>query len=297
MAFENELAYGMHLKAWVWITMSETMVDNVKVIRLFLLDVADELSKGEISFPTFMNATLKIRTALNKASINADELAKIVITEPLLAAKVVKLANSVAINPSGNVISDVKTAVVRIGFNSVRSLAIALAMEQLVQSKSLKGHERLGKAYWDHCVDVAAHCYVLAKRFTRINPHEAMFAGIVHNIGAFYLLSRLCSRTDLSIDEEDLVRLISEWQVSISHAILSALALPEEVTEAVGNQESAMEGESPTTLSEVLYTAVQLSNSHPAKDETPSNETMQRLASEMSGSEADRASLVTALVC
>lgn len=271
------------------------MADKIDAAHKFLLKVAEELSRGDLTFPTFIDATLKVRSALNKPDISADGLARIVLTEPLLSAKVIRLANSAAINPSGVPIGDVRTAVIRIGFNSVRTLAIALAMEQLVQSEMLKGHERLARVHWDHCVDVAAHCYVVAKRYTRINPHEAMFVGVVHNIGAFYLLARLGNRTDIAARDDELVRVLDEWQISISHAVLSALEMPDDVSNAVADQEVPLEGEIPKTLAEILYTSIRLSASHPSPESLKCDETVRKLSGDLAESGAERLSLVTAM--
>ena len=51
-----------------------------------------------------------------------------------MSTKVVRMANSVAMNPSGRAIADVRSAITRIGMEAVRSVSFAVALEQLLRS-------------------------------------------------------------------------------------------------------------------------------------------------------------------
>ena len=66
-----------------------------------LEDIAKDLSGSEITFPTFLDITFQVRTALKDPNLNVDQLAKLVGAEPLMSAKIIRMANSVAMNPSG----------------------------------------------------------------------------------------------------------------------------------------------------------------------------------------------------
>ena len=54
-----------------------------------LQDIAKDLAKGDISFPTFSAATVEVRKALEDPNVNADKLARVVSREPLLSAKLI----------------------------------------------------------------------------------------------------------------------------------------------------------------------------------------------------------------
>lgn len=224
----------------------------------FLLKIADDLSSGDVSFPTFLDAAMKIRMAMNNPNLTVDELARIVATEALVSAKAIRLANSVALNPSGREISDVKTAVIRVGFASIRTLAISVAMQQLMLQKEMGPYLANAKALWEHSIEVAALSFVIAKRLTKLNPHEAMFAGLVHDIGHFYLLSQIAQNPGIARDDEEVARILYEWHASIGHAVLGALDAPEVILQAVADHEDKFEGETPTSLAEVLYMANEL---------------------------------------
>ncbi|HWS13237.1 MAG TPA: HDOD domain-containing protein [Rhodocyclaceae bacterium] len=221
----------------------------------FLEHLAADLSKGEVSFPTFIDATVKVRLAVNDPSVTADRLARIISAEPLLSAKVVKLANSAALNQTGKEISDLKKAVLRVGFAAVRTTAVAVAMEQLVASKDLDAFRQTSQTVWQHSLDVAAISYVLARKLTKLNPDEAMFAGLVHDIGHFYLMSRASKYPELTEHSEELGPLLQEWHASVGHAVLDALGLPEGILKAVDEHELPNYSMPPRNMSDVLIAA------------------------------------------
>ncbi|MCE1172533.1 MAG: HDOD domain-containing protein, partial [Azovibrio sp.] len=103
-----------------------------------LEDIARDLSSDEVTFPTFLDITFQVRTALKNPNLNVEQLAKLVGAEPLMSAKIIRMANSVAMNPSGREVADVKTAIVRVGMEAVRTVSFAVAMEQLLQSKQMQ---------------------------------------------------------------------------------------------------------------------------------------------------------------
>jgi HD-like signal output (HDOD) protein len=226
-----------------------------------LEDIARDLSGNEVSFPTFLDVTFKVRAALKNSKLNVEQLAQVVGVEPLMSAKIIRMANSVAMNPSGRVVADVKTAIVRVGVEAVRTVSFAVAMEQLIQSKPMQAFVGLSRRLWEHTAHVAALCRVLATKWAvSINGDEAMFVGMVHDIGAFYLLSRAAHFPELIEDQEELFTLLLGWHDNIGHALLSALGQPEAVLIAVQEHEQDREIKMKKTLSDVLYVANKIAN-------------------------------------
>lgn len=204
----------------------------------FLQAIAADLARGKIAFPTFSRATIKIRTALDQPDIDADRLAQAISTEPLLAARLVQMANSAALNPGGRPVGDVPNAILRVGMASVRSVAVAVAIEQLRAEARHPAFQPFAEAAWRHSVEVAAVAQVLAKRLSRINPDEALFAGLVHDIGHFYLLSQAQHYPELEQDPDQLAHVLAEWHPSIGRALLHEFQLSEGVLEAVAEHEN-----------------------------------------------------------
>lgn len=212
-----------------------------------------EIEQGEVVFPTHAHVALQVRLALDDPEIHLEKAASVVQMEPMLAAKVVGLANSVAFNRSGRTISDVRSAVTRLGLTMIRGLSTALIMRQLAETQST-AHETLAARLWEHSSHVAALSHVLARRVSRQNPDMALFAGIVHEVGNFYRLSRAASYPELlesGIDEP--------WQQGgealITRAVMKALAVPAQIFEAVETQWTGKVTIPPVNLADTLYLA------------------------------------------
>jgi len=225
-----------------------------------LEDIAKDLSGDEISFPTFLDITFQVRTALKDPNLNVEQLAKLVGAEPLMSAKIIRMANSVAMNPSGREIADVKSGIVRVGMEAVRTVSFAVAMEQLLKSKQMQPFENISQKLWEHTSHVAALCRTLARKIAKINGDEAMFAGLVHDIGVFYLMSRAANFPEIVNDKAELHSLLVGWHDNIGHALLSALGLPESVLVAVLEHENDREIKDIKTLPDVLYVANKIAN-------------------------------------
>ncbi len=200
---------------------------------LFLQELAEDLSRPEIAFPTFSDATLRVRAALNNPLHSAAQLATVVASEPLLAARLIKVANAAAFSRGGAQVADVKSAVVRVGSTTVRSVATAVAVDQMLQSADLKPHRKKAEAIWQHSIDVAMLAYVIARGISRVNPDEALLAGLLQDIGHFYLLSRVKSYPDVANDPQELDALLDEWHVGIGCSILVSMDLPAATVNAV----------------------------------------------------------------
>ncbi len=225
-----------------------------------LEDIAKDLSGDEITFPTFLDITFQVRTALKDPNLNVEQLAKLVGAEPLMSAKIIRMANSVALNPSGREIADVKSGIVRVGMEAVRTVSFAVAMEQLLKSKQMHAFDNISQKLWEHSSHVAALCRVLARKLAKINGDEAMFAGLVHDLGVFYLMSRAANFPELVADKAELHALLVGWHDNIGHALLSALGQPESVLIAVQEHEIDREIKEIKTLSDVLYVANKIAN-------------------------------------
>lgn len=225
-----------------------------------LEDIARDLSGSEVTFPTFLDITFQVRSALKNPNLSVDQLAKLVSAEPLMSAKIIRMANSVAMNPSGREIADVKSAIVRVGMEAVRTVSFAVAMEQLLKSKQMQAFEGVSKRLWEHTAHVAALCRVLARKLAKINGDEAMFAGLVHDIGVFYLMSRAVNFPELVADKPEMHALLTGWHDNIGHALLSALGQPATVLDAVLEHENDRPITEVKTLSDVLYVANKIAN-------------------------------------
>lgn len=225
-----------------------------------LKSIAAQASRGELSFPTNVDATLKLQRALNEPECHTDMAARLVQTEPLLAARTVAIANSVAYNRAGHDVTNVRAAVQRVGFRTLGALAASVIVRQLASEIVDPGLRAKADALWIHSAHVAALAQVIARRVSFVDPETAMFAGIVHEVGGFYLLSRAEEFPGL-LDEGAAGEssCAEEWiehgEVAIGRGVLLKLGVPVPVMGAIEALWNGMRALPPETLGDTLLLA------------------------------------------
>lgn len=220
-----------------------------------LRKIAAELERGEVSFPTHAQVALKLQRALGDPDCHVDEATRLVKAEPLLAARVVAVANTSAFNASSRAITDVRTAVLRLGFRYLRSLASGVVTRQLAVTSSASDRA-MAAQLWEHTAHVAALAHVIARKVTHLDPETAMFAGIVHEVGAFYLVSRAGEYPGLL--DEDFSAWTETGEADVGRAVLHALSVPPAVVEAIEVCWQGFLALPPATLGDTLLLADEL---------------------------------------
>jgi HD-like signal output (HDOD) protein len=225
----------------------------------FIRALAGELSGGKVDLPSFPEVAVRVRRVLSDPKSSVDQVVRVVGSEPALAARLMRIANSASLNRSGKVITELRTAISRIGYNMVRSASISFAMAQIRNSNKLAGLEHHLQDVWQRSTRVAAFGYVLAKACTRsrINPDEAMLTGMMHSIGKLYVLTRAASHPELFANTAVLDEIVEQWHPSIGKAILENWEFSEAMAQAVGDQEELDRTEPEVAdLSDIIAVAV-----------------------------------------
>lgn len=235
--------------------------------RQFYRAMEAELASGELDFPTSMDLGMRIRRALEDPDCGAEDVARLVNLEPLLAAHVVRIANSAMYHPSGADIADLRSAVMRIGVNNVKPLALSLITRQIAQSGT-PATRRAAEQLWRHTIEVAALAWAIAVEVPSVNAEQALYAGLVHKLGSFYLIARAKEYPELLAQDGELSDLVRYWSPRVSREVLIALGTPTTIADAVEESELFFEGWPPRSLSDVLYIAnVSADTSDPFADE------------------------------
>ena len=180
-----------------------------------LEDIARNLS-GEVLFPTSMDLAITLRNTLKNPEATADQVERVVAVEPVIASKLLRLANSPDYNPAGQTITELSSAFKVLGLQTVRTASLAMAMEQVLKSKKVVCFDKFAKLTWEHSILSAAIARVLARQIPSINPEEAMLAGLVHDIGIYYLFYRACEFSEYLGNEEALIELVLDRNVSMT---------------------------------------------------------------------------------
>jgi HD-like signal output (HDOD) protein len=223
----------------------------------FVRSLATELSSGNLDLPSFPEVAARIRRILSDPKSTLEQVVRVVSSEPTLAARLLRIANSASLNRSGKVISDLRTAINHIGYNMVRSASISYSMAQVRKSNKLTGLGHHLEELWERSISVAAFAYVLARECSKVNPDEAMLTGMMHGIGKLYVLTRVIDHPELFASQSALNQIIEDWHASIAKAILEHWNLSEPMVQAVADQsdlDRAVDG--PADLTDVIVVAI-----------------------------------------
>ena len=99
------------------------------------------LSEEEI--PIFSQTVSEISRIMSKEEYSTMALSRVILQDPSMTAKVLKLANSVFYNPGGTTISTITRAVMVLGFEAVQIICISIAViESLVQGPAKERVQR-----------------------------------------------------------------------------------------------------------------------------------------------------------
>ncbi|HTX23261.1 MAG TPA: HDOD domain-containing protein [Steroidobacteraceae bacterium] len=222
----------------------------------FVQSLAAELSSGKVDLPSFPDIAMRVRKVLADDNVTPEKIVLVVGSEPALAGRLLQIANSAALNFSGKAVRDLRTAVARMGFNMVRSAAIAFAMSQLKKVSALKGLEEPLDALWHRSAAVAAMSHVVARRLSNVNPDTALLAGLLHGVGELYILARANQHRELLCDETAYHAIVRDWHAAIAKALLENWEISEEVVAAVGEFEDyEREHDGSADLTDVLAVA------------------------------------------
>lgn len=203
----------------------------------FAHELALALAAGTVELPSFPDVALRVQDMLADDSVSTDLVVRVVGTEPLLATRVITIANSVAMNPGGSPVTDLRNAVARMGFDLLRAAAVSFAVTQLRRREEYRGIEEPLNQLWLESIALSATCSVVARHCGRVSPDKALFAGLVAGVGHIYLLARASHHPGLLADTATYQAIQQQWHAGVARSLLHSWHVAEETVEAVMNYE------------------------------------------------------------
>ena len=199
----------------------------------FVRQLAADLSGPAIELPSYPKVALRVQKLLAEENVTSDSIVRVLGAEPTLVGRILTLCNSAAHNPSGRPIADLRTAIMRLGFDSLRTAVISFAMAQQRGAPAFQSIQAPMRALWEHSVEVSALCYVLARLESRYNPDSALLTGIVSGVGKLYILTRASGHPQLFGDPAAYGEIVRDWHAEIARAVLEQWQMADEVVRAV----------------------------------------------------------------
>ncbi len=137
--------------------------------------------KKVTAIATLPEVTAKIISTVEDPKSTASQLHKIVSHDPALVTRILKVVNSAFYGLPGQ-IGSIERAIVLLGLNAVKNIAVAASLGQLFRGAKLcEGFA--AKDLWRHCIAVGVAARDLAKQMKLPMADEAFLAGMIHDVG------------------------------------------------------------------------------------------------------------------
>lgn len=181
-------------------------------------EIRREIENETLQLPTLPEVALEIRDAVESESADANTIATMVAKDPALSARLLQVANS-PLYGGRSEIDSIQQAITRLGLKMVRSLVVSLAMKQIFQATS-DTLDRQFRKIWDDSLQVAAISRVLARGVPELENEQAMLGGLVHNIGALPILTKIDEHFGFAAGETVVAHMIEDLAPEIGTRIL-----------------------------------------------------------------------------
>jgi diguanylate cyclase (GGDEF)-like protein len=142
------------------------------------------LLKSCRTLPSVPAVALEVLDLCQDDEVSIGQVAKVLIRDPALSAKVLKVANS----PWYGVRAQVTTldrAVTILGINATLSLALSFSLVRGLQKTKASGFDH--QTYWKRCVIVAAASRVIGEWANAASHDELFLGGLLQDIGILVL--------------------------------------------------------------------------------------------------------------
>lgn len=157
--------------------------------------------------PTIPVVATKVLQLMEDETSTAEDLARVVASDPAVAARVLKISNS-SFYGAQRQIQTLPHAIMMLGFVTLKSVVVAASVKQVYQPYGLTE-----KLLWEHSFGAGLAARLIAKDLRKVNPDEAFLGGLFHDIGKqimnflekdkFQELMQLCYNDDISFEKAE----------------------------------------------------------------------------------------------
>jgi len=148
---------------------------------------AADFVRGTPDIQSLPDVFRRINEVIDKPFASADEIAKIVMEDPGLSSRLLRLVNSSIFSFPGE-IDTISRAIAIVGTSQIRDLALATCVIEMFEDVSSEFVNM--RSYWHHCLATAV-CARLLAQYAEVDNFERYFvAGLLHDIGSVVIYLR-----------------------------------------------------------------------------------------------------------
>lgn len=196
--------------------------ESNRLLQLFV----QHFASNDIAIPSLPDTALKLRRAM-ESDIGVQEAVTIIQVDPVVSGKLIQVANCplyVSLNPAKSCLE----AVNRIGLLGVRSLVTSICLKHIFKSSKPLLNNYMTQL-WKRSVYISCLCYVLAQETKKVDPEEALLAGLVVDIGIVPFLSFVDNLPEDLYTEVELQEAMSFIKGAAGRRVLQKWDFPQEI--------------------------------------------------------------------
>ncbi len=187
-------------------------------------DLEMRLAAAVDSMPAFPKSVQKILDLTRDVNCSPKDLVQVIDKDPVVTVKVLRVVNSAYYGLS-NPITSIDHAVVFLGFNTIKNLALSIAAIGMMPGHALTGFDN--QRYLMHSLTTAGVARQLAKLLAQVDSHDCFIVGLLHDFGkvvvAQFMPDEFKRSMELSLTQEMPLHQAVRKVVGVDHTTVGAM--------------------------------------------------------------------------
>lgn len=187
-------------------------------------ELTKKLAAAVDGMPAFPKSVQRVLELTRNINSTPKELVEVIDKDPVLTVKILKVVNS-AYYSLPKQITSVGHAVVYMGFNTIKNLALSIAAIGMLPKTNEAGFD--GQQYLLHSLATAAIAKQLALKVDDADPMDCFIAGLLHDFGkvvlAQFMPKDLRTALQASADKGISLHLALRTVLGVDHAVVGGM--------------------------------------------------------------------------
>ncbi|PCJ30051.1 MAG: hypothetical protein COA90_10520 [Gammaproteobacteria bacterium] len=209
----------------------ELVSSDKKLLVKLSKELGDDSQLNQYA-PRLPRVVPQLLRSLRDPSSSAQQQAEIISQDPVIAASILRVANSSKFSYNRPKINSFQRALVTLGNNEVRALLSTVSMQPIMEVSS-ESYTDFGALIWQNALSAAVCAKSLSAQHG-VDPFQAYMAGLIHNIGASTIFLRLINQADNNAPAPSLIfQTIEQLAATISTKLARLWEFDQDIIQAL----------------------------------------------------------------
>ncbi|WP_213994863.1 HDOD domain-containing protein [Arsukibacterium sp.] len=227
-----------------------------------------QYAQNAVELFAFPDSYVRVKELMESDTASLDDIAEVILLDPVLTSKLLKLANS-AVYRLPYQVESVSKALLVLGKTQLYNLVVSIAVSSACSKFSSSSIDL--ERFWEQSINAALIGKYLANFCGLRQPDRLYVAGLLHNIGELVVMQQA---PESAAQCQNYTDEIKPWQLqqttlgftyaACGAELLNLWQLPDSIVEPLARQHSTQfNGSEPDVLISYLTVRLALANQHP----------------------------------